>query len=162
MLRLQNSNEEIDRDTIIRIVQANILQSEKWDPELKFKNISKYLRLSNLPISSELPKSSVIKMIIWPETAIPAFIENDQKLRRLIMTAIDEPSILITGGPAIAVKKPTQLHNRFFVISQTGNIVARYDKIKLVPFGEYVPFKKWLPIPRLVESLADFQVGTSP
>ena len=162
MLRLQNSNEEIDRNTIIRIVQANILQSEKWDPELKFKNISKYLRLSSLPISSELPESSVIKMIIWPETAIPAFIENDQKLRRLIMTTIDEPSILITGGPAIAVQKPTQLHNSFFVISQTGNIDARYDKIKLVPFGEYVPFKKWLPIPRLVESLADFQVGTSP
>ena len=162
MLRLQNSNEELDRNTIIRIVQANILQSEKWDPELKFKNISKYLRLSSLPISSELPETSVIKMIIWPETAIPAFIENDQKLRRLIMTTIDEPSILITGGPAIAVQKPTKLHNSFFVISQTGNIDARYDKIKLVPFGEYVPFKKWLPVPRLVESLADFQVGASP
>ena len=162
MLRLQNSNEELDRNTIIRIVQANIPQSEKWDPELKFKNISKYLRLSSLPISSELPETSVIKMIIWPETAIPAFIENDQKLRRLIMSSIDEPSILITGGPAIAVQKPTKLHNSFFVISQTGNIDARYDKIKLVPFGEYVPFKKWLPIPRLVESLADFQVGTSP
>jgi apolipoprotein N-acyltransferase len=99
MLRLQNSNEEVDRNTIIRIVQANIPQNEKWDPELKFKNISKYLRLSSLPISSKLPENSVIKIIIWPETAIPAFIENDQKLRRLIMAAIDEPSILITGGP---------------------------------------------------------------
>ena len=162
MLRLQNSNEELDRNTVIRIVQANILQSEKWDPELKLKNISKYLRLSSLPISSELPETSVIKMIIWPETAIPAFIENDQKLRRLIMTSIDEPSILITGGPAIAIQKPTKLHNSFFVISQTGDIEARYDKIKLVPFGEYVPFKKWLPVTRLVESLADFQVGASP
>ena len=160
MLRLQNGDEGLNTDIRIRIVQANIPQSEKWDPELKFQNISKYLRLSNLPFNLPPSKNSVIKIIVWPETAIPAFLEEDEKLRRLIMDSIAGPSILVTGAPAIATQNPAGLHNSFFVLSQAGDILSRYDKVKLVPFGEYVPFKKWLPFSRLVESLADFQVGT--
>ena len=162
MVRLLEANVTTNSNVLIRIVQANISQKDKWRPELKFKNISEYLKLSNLPIKINYPAPSKQKIdfIIWPETAVPAFLANDKKLRTSIMRALPTSSRLITGAPAIAAQPKIQLHNSLFVISSEANIEAQYDKVRLVPFGEYVPLKDWLPISKVVRGLADFRAGS--
>jgi apolipoprotein N-acyltransferase len=162
MVRLLEANVTTNPNVLIRIVQANISQKDKWRTELKFKNISKYLKLSNLPIRINYsdPSEQKIDFIIWPETAVPAFLANDRKLRASIMRALPASSRLITGAPAIAAQPKTQLHNSLFVISSEAKIEAQYDKVRLVPFGEYVPLKEWLPISKVVQGLADFRAGS--
>ena len=162
MVRLLEANVTTDPNVLIRIVQANISQKDKWRPELKFKNISKYLKLSNLPTKINYNTRSIqnIDFIIWPETAVPAFLATDKKLRTSIMHALPTSSRLITGAPAIAAQPKTQLHNSLFVISSDAKIDAQYNKVRLVPFGEYVPLKDWLPISKIVQGLADFRAGS--
>jgi apolipoprotein N-acyltransferase len=85
MVRLLEANVTTNSNVLIRIVQANISQKDKWRPELKFKNISEYLKLSNLPIkiNHPAPSKQKIDFIIWPETAVPAFLANDKKIENI-------------------------------------------------------------------------------
>jgi apolipoprotein N-acyltransferase len=164
LTRLSSADQAIDHSVLIRIVQANIPQRDKWKPELRDKHISKYLGLSNFP--SKLTKFSATSkkpdIIIWPETAVPAFLSNNNSLRNFLTSSLPGGSILITGAPSFSTDQPRQLYNSFFIISKNGAIEGRYDKVRLVPFGEYVPFKEWLPFSKIVDGLADFRSGTGP
>ena len=55
--------------------------------------------------------------------------------------------------------KPNQPLNSVFILTPEGDIASRYDKAHLVPFGEYIPFKGWLPFPKLVTTFPDFKAG---
>jgi apolipoprotein N-acyltransferase len=164
LARISSADQTVDQSVLIRIVQANIPQRDKWKSELRFKHISKYLDLSNFP--SKLTKFSIPPkkpdIIIWPETAVPDFLSKNNSLRNFLGSSLSKGSILITGAPSLSINQPKQLYNSLFIISKSGEIKGRYDKVHLVPFGEYVPFKDWLPFSKVVDGLADFHPGTRP
>ena len=149
---------------MIRLVQGNIPQKEKWDPEFRLRNIEKYIELSKIEDAQHSQKSIIKKpnLIIWPETAIPALIAKDENLRNWIGHFLKRDMHLITGAPSLGQSNKNQPLNSVFVLTAEGHITHRYDKAHLVPFGEYVPLRGWLPFPKLVRKFPDFKAGPGP
>ncbi len=149
----------------IRLVQPNIPQTLKWNPEEKEANFKKLLDLTALP--SHLP----LKAIIWPETAVPFFLEQD-RLRRLVsVEKIPQNSLLFTGSlrRTWPEEKPFKIWNSLLVINSLGTVIAHFDKFHLVPFGEYLPFRPMLDtlfgvgtIKKITTGTIDFTAGPGP
>lgn len=138
----------------LRIVQANIPQRQKWQPELRAGHLQRYIALSRQP-SAQPPTH-----VIWPETAVPFFLANDDIVLAAAAVAAPRGGALITG----AVRRSggpdnRRLWNSAHAITSDGRIVASYDKSHLVPFGEYVPLRGVLPIDKLVLGQGDFAAG---
>lgn len=138
----------------LRIVQANIPQRQKWQPELRAGHLQRYIALSRQP--SARPPTHVI----WPETAVPFFLANDDIVRAAAAVAAPHGGALITGAPRrTGGADNLRLWNSALAITSDGRIVASYDKSHLVPFGEYVPLRGVLPIDKLVPGQGDFAAG---
>ena len=114
---------------IIRIVQPNIPQQDKWDPRKKADNFARLLTLSSLPTGDP-------DLIVWPETALAEILERAGP-------SIDTISDLAGNVPIITgVQRRARddiYHNSLIMIETGGEVTATYDKQHLVPFGEYFP-----------------------
>jgi apolipoprotein N-acyltransferase len=142
-------------DVAIRIVQANIKQTLKFTQQQEVANIYHQIEMSNSP--SLLP----IKYVIWPEGAF-AFDIDYPGLLHIIKKAAPIKGALITGGDRIERNNAGfKWWNSLQMISNDGKIIASYDKVHLVPFGEYVPFRNILPINKIVAGLTDCSPGKS-
>lgn len=149
----------------IRLVQPSIPQTLKWDPTQKEANFQNLLKMTVQP--SLLP----LKAIIWPESAISFFLEQDTIRRFLIEESLPKGAYLFTGGlrrtdPDL---NPLTIWNSLLVLDDTGDIVAHYDKSHLVPFGEYLPFRPFLDrlfgkgsIKKITAGTVDFTAGSGP
>lgn len=141
----------------IRLVQPSIQQEEKWLPEHLVRNVNLHIALSGL--EAEKP----LKVIIWPEAAIPHFFENYPGLFEAVQGAIPEGALLLTGAPRQEKNpenaKPKRVWNSLFALNAAGEILGIYDKSHLVPFGEYVPFRGILPIEKLTPGTIDYSQG---
>ena len=152
-----NSN---NKSLSVRIVQPNISQLEKWDPYKRFEHINSLLELSNKydGFTKESPS-----IIIWPETAITTFLDEDPKLRRFLMNNLPNGSLLVTGAPR-AERGVSQVdyYNSIMVLDNESNVSNVFDKRILVPFGEYVPFRNLLPnfIQKMVHGRGDYKSGS--
>lgn len=137
------------------IVQGNIDQSIKWNPDFQEKTLAIYKKLSEKSVDFKP------QIIIWPETAVPFFFQDRSYLSKEVFKAarITNSNILF-GSPAYLKDKGKKLYyNRAYVISENREL-GRYDKVHLVPFGEYVPLKKYIPfVHRLVPAAGDFSPG---
>ncbi len=138
----------------LRIVQANIPQRQKWQADLRISHLRRHIALSQQP-SPQRPTH-----VIWPETAVPFFLANEENVRLAAAVAAPPDGVLITGAP----RRSDNSGNRSFwnaahAIAGDGRIVASYDKAHLVPFGEYVPLRGILPIDKLVAGQGDFSAG---
>ncbi len=147
----------------IRLVQPSIPQTLKWDPAQKEANLQKLLAMTAQP--SLLP----LKAIIWPESAISFFLEQDPVRRFLIAESLPKESYLFTGGLRRTESTALTIWNSLLVLSDTGDIVAHYDKSHLVPFGEYLPFRPFLDkifgkgsIKKITAGTVDFTAGSGP
>ncbi len=134
------------------VVQGNIPQGIKLDPdEMQQEEIlMKYVNLSLKTVEKG------IDLIIWPETMVPGILNIDpvvldRKIDRLSKESIqklanDTRANLIVGGTAIDIVDKLPLYfNTAFFYDRKGKLVDRYDKIHLVPFGEFIPFKDYFP-----------------
>jgi apolipoprotein N-acyltransferase len=119
----------------VRIVQPNIKQSEKWKPELAASFLNKQVEMS------KNAKETGVDIVIWPETAISYGVQDEKNLRELIAFDLDVALVL---GARRFDKENKKLYNSAFLLAKNGDILNVYDKIKLVPFGEYIPFGKLL------------------
>ncbi len=140
----------------LKIMQPNLAQRDKFRPEYKDEILDHYLELSRLGDDAD---SLEITAIVWPESAFPFILSRDAKAMAKIGAALPLGSILITGAARaeedLSKFDPTALglpssriaHPVFFnavqVIGSSGVILDSYDKVHLVPFGEYLPFE-WL------------------
>ena len=115
----------------IRIVQPNIEQSKKWDPKFSQLFLNKHIELSKNTLANG------IDLIIWPETAVSYGVQNNKKIRDLISNGVGVPIVL---GARRFDTKQRRLYNTAFLLSKEGDVLDFYDKVKLVPFGEYIPF----------------------
>ena len=138
------------------IVQGNIDQAKKWNPAFQRSSTIKYIRLS---LHS---KKLHPDLVVWPETAAPFYFTRNIELTKLVLSGIRETGTdFLIGSPAFSVEKnKIAYYNSAFLVDATGNVTGRYDKSHLVPFGEYVPLKKWLPfVGKMVEGVGDFRAG---
>jgi apolipoprotein N-acyltransferase len=157
-LRLQVADPEGKGQRSIRaaVVQGNIDQSVKWDPAYQEKSILVYERLTRntRPFRPDL--------VVWPETSVPLFFQDRTPFsRRITALARNLGTDLLFGSPAYRQGPAgTSYLNRAYHLSMEGEISGYYDKGHLVPFGEYVPLKRFLPfVHRLVPAAGDFIPG---
>jgi apolipoprotein N-acyltransferase len=141
-------------DVRLRIVQANIAQRDKWNPELRTAHLERHLALSATP--AEVAPT----LVIWPETAVPFLLANDVLARVRSAAAAPPGGALITGSVRRAFhNEAQQLRNALLVIDDAADVQRVYDKSHLVPFGEYVPLRGVLPIDKIVPGQSDFVAG---
>ena len=125
---------------VVRLVQPSIPQTLKWNRALLEQNLQTYVDLSNSHNNSH------VDFTIWGETAYPFDLTADYNHNRKITSAVPPYGYLITG---FLRRVDDGIHytpyNSFGVINRSGHLVGWYDKTHLVPFGEYIPFRKFLP-----------------
>jgi apolipoprotein N-acyltransferase len=156
--RLAGAPERRDEQLRVALIQGNIDQAVKWDPEQRSRTVETYRRLS------EQAAASGVDLIIWPEAAAPFYLQDDSPLSRQVQAVSHQlGSYLLVGGPAYE-RKPSDdafsYYNSAYLYSPAGRSLGRSDKIHLVPFGEYVPLGKLLTfINKLVVGVGDFSAG---
>ena len=139
----------------VGLVQGNVDQSIKWDESFQMETLKIYERLS-LKVAREKPE-----FIVWPETATPFFFQDARQHQPLVLgVPVKADAFLLFGSPSYKVeKKKVHHYNSAYLVSPSGEIVGKYDKIHLVPFGEYVPFGEMLSLGSLGEGIGDFKSG---
>ncbi len=142
----------------VAVIQGNIDQAVKWDATYQRATIATYLRLSREALG-EAPD-----LVVWPETAIPFYYSNpvNQRMTRRVNEGLDFGSAdWILGAPAAQrVDDSWQYFNRAYAVTSRGDVLGRYDKVHLVPFGEYIPFQDlFFFVKRLVASAGNFTPG---
>ena len=144
----------------IGVVQGNIDQSVKWSPSQQTTTVATYLSLSESLMASGPPA-----LIVWPETALPFYPLNNDNMGPLRKLVEGRGLALLTGAPWYEVlDRKTQnvlFFNSALLLQPDGEFHGKYYKSHLVPFGEYVPLKQFLPfIAPLVEAAGNFSTGT--
>lgn len=145
----------------VAVAQGNIPQDQKWQPAFQRETIDTYLRLSQEFFTTRQPR-----LIVWPETALP-FYPYEHPLFLRLHSELTRPhqTYLLTGAPhreKTSAAGPLSYANSAFLLSPDGQVAGRYDKQHLVPFGEYIPFRRILHFASpLVETLGEFTPGRS-
>lgn len=150
---------DLRSDVMVRIVQPNIPQEDKWNPDKTAENVRKLLDLS-MPDDGN---GSAPTIIIWPETAINERVLMHEKVAPVVQSIMQRykgPAFLMTG--LLRSEGETEESRVYFNSLGTYDDhleqIAVYDKSHLVPFGEYIPLEKYLPLKPFVE-LGGFQQG---
>jgi apolipoprotein N-acyltransferase len=132
----------------LRIMQPNVQQDDKFNYSAKQRVMSHYLELSD---RSTGPQSTGVRdatHLIWPESAFPFLLTREPDALAQIAALLPEGTVLITGAVRAPELPPGQkierAYNSIYVIDHDGSILSVYDKIHLVPFGEYLPFQDFL------------------
>lgn len=151
----------------LRVIQGNIAQSHKWRDELRAAHFRRYLALtaSVPPPSPEAGDGQMV--VVWPETASPYLLATDSAARRFAAEALPEGAVLLAGTPRLerlpeGSTPPVRIWNSLVGLDGAGEVIAVYDKHHLVPFGEYVPLRRVLPIETIVPGNLDFSAGPGP
>lgn len=156
--RLSLATEETHAGVLLRLVQPNIAQKDKWNRDLKVKNFQDHVSLSLAPSENGKDPSHVI----WPETAVTFALNRDPNVLAAVASAVPKGGVVITGTPRMTPRgeKPFQVWNSLVAINEVGHITATYDKAHLVPFGEYIPFRNVLPLQKITQGGVDFTRGS--
>ncbi|MBV8853563.1 MAG: apolipoprotein N-acyltransferase [Sinobacteraceae bacterium] len=144
------------------VVQPDIGQDQKYDPEQEERNSQRYVELSQRAAraSDQHPR-----LLFWPEGATVHFIEIEPKPRLAMAQLLGPGDLLILGGPSVILDMQGDddvYHNSVFAVDEGAAIRWRYDKAHLVPFGEYLPLRSILGrigLARLVPGEGDFTPG---
>lgn len=146
----------------VAIIQGSIEQDKKWEPAYQREVIEIYKELS-LKASYANPD-----LIVWPETAVPFYFGKDKYWTDLLLNIKRElNSYLLFGSVLMRESKSDKGINIFYtnsavLLNRDGNIVYAYDKIHLVPFGEYVPLRSLLFfINKITYGIGDYTPGNS-
>lgn len=142
----------------VGLVQGNIEQDKKWDPAFQQETMNIYTSLSAK--ASQDPTG----LIIWPETAAPFYFQSDLRYRPQLLHLPQElRTYLLFGSIAYGdVAGRVRYYNSAFLVSPEGLEVGRYDKLHMVPFGEYLPFPLHFLYPifdKIIGSVGDFTPG---
>jgi len=141
----------------VAVVQGNIPQDEKWDAAHQQSILQRYEELTR-QAAKDHPQ-----LIIWPETSVPGYFGLEPDLTQRVQElarSVNTP--LLVGAPMGLMDKAGvwKLTNSAALISPSGEIVTRYNKLHLVPFGEFIPLERALPWLRdLLPPIGDFIPG---
>ncbi|MER2604936.1 MAG: apolipoprotein N-acyltransferase [Siculibacillus sp.] len=159
--RLQTFPTAFVPDLHFRIVQPAIDQWAKWRPEFKAETVERYVELSSRPAKdaagAPLPEGlragagargiPGVTHLVWPESAFPFLLTAEPWALSTIAQLIGERTTLLTG--AVRAESPaagevrTRYYNSIYALGPGAEILAAYDKVHLVPFGEYLPLQEF-------------------
>ena len=146
---------------VLRIVQPNVSQAERHDRNADEDSVERLERLTG-------PPSATPRLILWPEAAVPYYLEEESWARYRLAKLLGPRDLLLTGGTSLLYDRKGDLAaatNSLFVMNARGDLSARYDKAHLVPYGEYLPMRPLLSaigLSKLVQSDVDFRPGPRP
>src|SRR5579863_7250437 len=128
----------------LRIMQPNLQQDVRFNYSAKHEVMERYIALSS---RAPAQGSGDITQLIWPESPFPFFLTREADALAQITDLLRPNEVLITGAMRLAdPDNPAQsgVYNSIYVIDHAGSIAAVYDKVHLVPFGEYLPLEHFL------------------
>ncbi|MFE0752634.1 apolipoprotein N-acyltransferase [Inquilinus sp. NPDC058860] len=146
---------------ILRLVQPNISQADKWSGDKRIENFNKQLAMSAAPGIEH------VTAVIWSETAVPFTLSWEPEAQKAL-GAILPPGALALVGATRATPygtEPLEAWNSVYAVDRAGTVLATYDKAHLVPFGEYVPLRGLLApfgIEKITAGSVDFSPGPGP
>ncbi len=129
-------------DVRLRIMQPNLPQDEKFNPANREEIMARYLRLSDRATSPQTSGIADVTHLIWPESAFPFLLHRDSRALAQIAALLPSDVTLITGAARAQERLEdggVDFFNAIHVVAADGSIRATYDKVHLVPFGEYLP-----------------------
>lgn len=143
----------------VGVVQGNIEQDLKWNDNEILSSVNRHIFLTKNILSKCSPE-----IIVWSETALPFSLERRKTYTDLINAFVKENNIvLLTGALGVTDNMNEELiYNSVFLINPQNGILGRYDKIHLVPFGEYIPLESLFRITafdRIIGSIGSFDRG---
>jgi apolipoprotein N-acyltransferase len=141
----------------VSVIQGNIEQEKKWDKRFQREVMNIYKRLS-IKALDDSPD-----IIVWPESALPFIYGYDTLLTEEFLKFQKGLGVhLVTGSVVVKDIKDERpyLSNSAILLSPEGKVISIYDKVHLVPYGEYVPLRRFFPfIEKLVVGIGDFVAG---
>lgn len=155
----------------VRLVQPSIVQREKWRPENQGRIFYDHIELSQRNPLGDKDDAAGIALIVWPEAAMPFLPLNTPRALEEIGRLLPAGAHLVSG--ALRLEEPApgdasgrrRVYNSLMVFGAEGRLVANYDKIHLVPFGEYLPLQSTLEaigLEQLTRLRGGFAVGPKP
>ena len=145
----------------VSIIQPNIPQKEKWNPAYRQQN---FTILEQLSLETAATSTSEIPhLVIWPEASLPDFFQDAPLFRERISVLTRQGNFyLLAGSPQYDTDSAGKHHyfNSALLFSPGGKLIASYDKIKLVPFGEFTPMADYFPFLGKMVPGADFSAGS--
>ena len=146
-------------DTTVVALQPNVpMDLVKSNAEIQAL-MERHLSMTESALNS-LPQSAKTRLVIWPESPMSFDYGTDTQLRELLLNFATKhnTSILFNSQE----QAPNEgIYNSALFVNEQGRLIAQYDKIRLMPFGEYVPLPRWLPGANLITAIVgDFTPGT--
>jgi apolipoprotein N-acyltransferase len=135
----------------VSVIQGNIPQELKWQTRTNNFIIDRYFALTG-KAAQDKPG-----LIIWPEAALPVILEEETQYFKRVEAFVKEIKIPLLFG-AVTTRN-NFYYNSAVLVSASAGILGRYDKLHLVPFGEYIPLKKILPFLETVVPIGDITPG---
>jgi apolipoprotein N-acyltransferase len=146
-LRLARTPTQFVDGVRLRIMQPNLQQDVRFNYAAKQQIMNRYIALSDRVSGPQSLGARDATVLIWPESAFPFFLVRDPEALAQITQLLKGGTVLITGAMRLAEPvNPADpaVYNSIYVIDHDGSIVSLYDKVHLVPFGEYLPFEHLL------------------
>ena len=153
---MDRPNTDKNSGLTVGLIQVNVEQFMKWNPVFQKVVMGKYRDLTLVAAQSKP------QLIVWPETAMPFYYNQHPVGTEFVNDlARQTQTPILFGSPHKENKDGHTIHyNSAYLVSETGDTQNRYDKIHLVPFGEFVPFRKLLFfVEKMVEMIGDFGRG---
>jgi apolipoprotein N-acyltransferase len=139
----------------VALVQGNIPQDQKWDVRQAHNILNTYLGMTR-----EAARRGA-QLVIWPESSTPFSFQEDRLGSERVREVVKEAGVeLLLGSDQMEPGTPPKYFNSAFLIRPDGSLAGIYQKMHLVPFGEYVPLKRLLFfVGPLVEQVGGFEPG---
>jgi apolipoprotein N-acyltransferase len=144
----------------VGLVQASILQEDKWDAAHAWDNVMKHVELTH-----EAARSGA-RLVVWPESSLPFLFDREPAVAAMLRQIVATDHIYLLFGNDD--REEGEAARRIWVgakmLDPAGNLALRYHKIRLVPFGEYVPMQSVLTLggrfsAKLVQEVGEFAPG---
>ena len=154
--RLYGASDGVVPDVRLRLVEPDVAQANKWKREQRQQH------LDNLLEHSFAAADKPVTHIIWPETATSFYLTVDEARRQEIAARLKSGMSVLTGVVRAlgASEGKASYYNAMIAIDDRARVTAGYDKFHLVPFGEYMPWRRYIPLPALIGE--DFSAGEGP
>ena len=142
----------------LRLVQANVDQSRKWEDGARQAALAQHVILSHEPGLDDAD------IVIWPEAAATFFLDESRTLMHFVSRAAPRDGYVITGAPrrTRSAGRTIAYWNSLHALAPGGDIIGSYDKHHLVPFGEYMPLRGILNFRVLTFGAVDSSSGPGP
>jgi apolipoprotein N-acyltransferase len=166
-LRLQRTPTQLVANVHLRIMQPNLQQDVRFNYAARKEVMDRYIALSNRITGPNSHGVHDATHLIWPESPFPFILTREPDALAQIANLLSPSTVLITGATRLPENfDPADPHayNSMYVIDHDGSILSLYDKVHLVPFGEYLPFERILErlgLQELTKQQGGFLAGSS-